>query len=1618
MGVLDRLDDLWDAGFEIGRTSVNTAIDIVEAPFTDDEYEGLIGTLSGITMNRIADDFGEAAGWFRKLGAETLVNLFGPEGVVGTMIGAVPEPVRDVGRHTIEGLEWSYREGVAEPITAVMSMASLAESRGTGAFFGDDPGVFFDRDNWRWAYQVAQDRSPGQAIALAMRTDDILDEEQVAHWEGTAFYNIMSGTWDAAFRIFAAPEVAVFGAGMVGRALHKKKAFEQFFLDGQGFGRFADDVQRLANEAGQLTDEMAEALRGLGVDDLKASQKDTQRLLDNARRKKKRRKGDDHPDIDAEIEDLIGTRDGYRDAAELRKAADKEQEVGALHDLAGRIREKYFPKHGDGDLVAYELARSFLGLHGFTGGRASMENVMKFFMGETSVIGRIADDSGEAAGWFRKLFADTATVADTLPPGTPGAAAAQFDQAQRLAADLSIYDILELDPSKFAGFATIDEAVKPGLRRNLVESMDHSSWYRPDGDAARPLRYLGRTIRVFRDMKPQRTAWVGDANSGEQVARVLQEAGYSADEITRFRGEWASTGRLGRVGLATRVQEDAVKRLVKKHFPDIDKSDLDELVADFAKSNMSARKVLMDDSVMFDADTGLSGVKIVDPDTGDLVVQHIPLTPAQLKQTIATLDAKALDKFLAAKASKHGTALKNVTDTTSDVLGLVMQWWRPGMLLRPAWAIRVVGDEQLRMFAKLGTMTRIKELMGTNRAEYVDAVLRRKLAALGGEGAKLTSRQLMTRRAALTGGIGGVVAGVPGAAVGVGASLWRNNRNIKRLTERTVRINAARATRGTPAEASGLAALDDLDMGNLDIMGFDVQGHFGDALAPQIVWRKANSANRQAGYLLLNEERKFADDIAVELGGWTKVHDPTEARKAADIEEFGLWWERVVNDHYGGNTVGRIAFDDSLGTKDDRVRALVEWIESPDGADFAKGIEKRLTNEGTEGWAGQVVNAADRMLNDPALRAKIAGGKRVRFADLQRSAADDGVDWRDLVGNVHAQEASMTSKSALTQRVQRVVDNLYERIGTLTTDNLSRNPYFENVYKTEMTRRIAAFQLGDGSYALTDDALRAMEQSARRKALQEVRDLLYDLAESSQFSDMMRNVMPFFNAWQEVLTRWAGLAVENPVFAARMAQAFRADIQIGDWFQTVETDDGERFFQFRIPEFATGLFKHGIVGDAFDDAGMLRFRADSINMVTQGLPGFGPLVQIPASKLVTAQPELEDAFRFLLPYGPVDPLQSMQPAWMKRITSTLSEDRSYQSFAAGLMLTRLADMSNGDIEPIDFDDGDAVARFIDDIKGDAKRFMYLRGLASAFSPAAVNFHSPYQLWIDRYRELKSDDPKTADDKFMAELAAEGNEGFFALAARFSKNNEGLPATIESERTRNKYLDLIRQHPEVGGLILGIEGGGAPKFSAAVYEKQLLEDTSPGSGVKRRERMSLQEVLTSVKEREGWQAYGLMNDAIYNEMRRRGLPNLQVADAADLQAARKALIVSLSEKHPLWFEDYKNPNLSKWRNRFEGIRAVIADERLAGRDDVRLLSEYMKVRDIFTGELARRSQLPGGTQSIDTRGNKDLLAAWESIIETMLENPTFSELLWRWLEYDPLVKETWPESQRETVRLVA
>jgi hypothetical protein len=190
--VKSKADDAWDRGFEVGRGPVRgvkavgqAAADLAEAPFSDDEYDGFLGTIYDIATKR---------------GGEALGGLLGPKTGAGAFVGALPGAVRRPGRDvlgpTLRGSERVYNDVISRPISTALTAGSLADAPGGGGVLG-----LFHGDNWREAWKIADDRSPGQALALAIGTKDITDKKEVERFAATDHYKQWSGMADAVFRL-------------------------------------------------------------------------------------------------------------------------------------------------------------------------------------------------------------------------------------------------------------------------------------------------------------------------------------------------------------------------------------------------------------------------------------------------------------------------------------------------------------------------------------------------------------------------------------------------------------------------------------------------------------------------------------------------------------------------------------------------------------------------------------------------------------------------------------------------------------------------------------------------------------------------------------------------------------------------------------------------------------------------------------------------------------------------------------------------------------------------------------------------------------------------------------------------------------------------------------------------------------------------------------------------------------------------------------------------------------------------------------------------------------------------------------------------------------------------
>jgi hypothetical protein len=806
-------------------------------------------------------------------------------------------------------------------------------------------------------------------------------------------------------------------------------------------------------------------------------------------------------------------------------------------------------------------------------------------------------------------------------------------------------------------------------------------------------------------------------------------------------------------------------------------------------------------------------------------------------------------------------------------------------------------------------------------------------------------------------------------------------------------------------------------VGELNINGHMVEDAFGRTGEARNIYSNLLEARPDWNKLAGNLERMELEEFR-RLGEWT-VLDPTNADHALG---YGPAWERVVNLHLGQDEVaGRLLRGESQ-------EDVVRWLRhDPEGQAHAArmGMSRPIQSieaDYMEEWVEKLAqDIDDYTLGDESLRQLAAQGKAT-IADLERIAPEPSTR-PNIYGEMVLQD---TRKSRVSRWWTKKIDKAFQVLGATPTNVLSRNRYFEHLYRAEMKRLVNLHEAQNG--VMDAKAIERMQKASRDFALIETKDLLYDLAETTEFTEMMRNVIPFYGAWQEVLTRWAGIAAENPAVVGRIRTIWSApdraglitdeagtEVEFGnstgrnplvpEWGDTVPLGK-ERYITFNIPEWA----QKGIPGLRFGD--QVKFNKKSFNLVSNGPPSVGPPVQILVNEVVKDNPTLEESVKFMLPFGTSnDIMEIILPSAYKRAYG-LAEGEESREFAfqrLKIMQTLAVEMDEGRRPKV------TGEKLYDMATQEARKMQMLRVFANFTAPAAPSFQFPYQTYVSAFREAQrrySEEAKlnqgppmaladehgtsrTPDEWFYDKFGKE----FFALTERMTKSVDGVPPTREGEALRKKHVDLIEEFPELGGLIVGRDGAG--EFSGAVYDSQLSTPVKPGSRLTQRLQKSMEEFDEGPEVRKAWIEYTRAMDMIEAERIARDLPSLQVAEARDLAYMKRAVVEKLEQEYPEWAESRATVDNEKWGRRIEGMRRIASDPVLSQRPEIEALTTYFEARDIITNELAQRD-----AKTLSAVANQDLADLWNAIKGQLVEsNLAFSQLYYRWLERDPLEVET-------------
>jgi len=649
----------------------------------------------------------------------------------------------------------------------------------------------------------------------------------------------------------------------------------------------------------------------------------------------------------------------------------------------------------------------------------------------------------------------------------------------------------------------------------------------------------------------------------------------------------------------------------------------------------------------------------------------------------------------------------------SDANALVQGWfsllgdnymnkaWKPFILIRGAWTARVVGEEQIRMWAAdldnvfTHPLSAFAWIMGKNRKEVLNAIgdpedIKLLQTIRKGQFSIRDDEVLgeaLQHQAAMSLSHGGILDG----------DKLKRTFAFKGVEKGQAGYHGAAASEIYQLVDDPLAANLATIRGSLEETRLGVQNikdRFWDG--DLSTWRTAlaygsDEAGKYQKIKVLND-RKWADDYVDSV--LARLHYKTGGSyKVTEVLPDGT----------------RRVFDDIEGMK--RIR------KSPQSE-----IEFELTKVGDDELLSHVAAGVDG-IESGLVKVVIDGDEIAIGRKSTIGMKKKYVKW--LANKDPYQQYHVMKKSVFDMDGERVssydaaIERLFSIVMSSPTNRLSRSPafrqfywrfmedniaYFDDSLRAQIKKQAQASQLdkkfikkldttgkvsADEGKILRLDDLDSLDETAKAYALAETKSLLYDLNRRHVVSDMLRLAFPFAEVYIEIMGTWSRLLNKKKLLATRKISrgiegARKADLNDDDegFFHTDEMT-GEEMFFFPGSEMLTNWMFEGnrdgrtvenpTTGENIDapDARInLKGYVSSLNMIVGNpAPGLGPLVAIPASRIL---PKTELIDKIFFPYGretdsPFNPYtfaDALIPSWAKKALSMGSNNPEIQrSFA-------------------------------------------------------------------------------------------------------------------------------------------------------------------------------------------------------------------------------------------------------------------------------------------------------------------------------------------------------------------
>ena len=989
----------------------------------------------------------------------------------------------------------------------------------------------------------------------------------------------------------------------------------------------------------------------------------------------------------------------------------------------------------------------------------------------------------------------------------------------------------------------------------------------------------------------------------------------------------------------------------------------------------SAMKSINDKGFMVDIDGSIIKVPQFESQTAD----YLPLMDFQLMDNLLKRNSSLLNGIVGGgKAS-----ILHITDVLQDA-------FKAGALLRLGYTQRNAIDSQLRIAAAVGSMATLRHL-GPGLKNVINntvAVPARFVDRYRAVDAGLNIKQVQQANIKVVEELNGLKSKIGELEAKVSlkpndVDLTGELNTLKLLQEEKQAVYnhytdvLNRKGTANPKQRIGSGSY---QVTLTDGTVYDLPDAFGGPLGD--MWRKIASSGNSFERMVDSNSDMYALNLSSKGIGVVRPTDPGYFEQ----------WAQTLRQQFGNSAIiNRLVAGESI-------EDVTRWLRnSAEGRD----LRKRLAIQSDD--SAEYVTRANGFLDqylpiESGLRGKL---KEITAEDL-RAAFKDPTELPLIHGHV-LQEALFNVSEI---KAKGIINSLFHLLGTLPEDTWARNPLYIYYYRKEAARRLDIMASQKVERLTLEEQGKLLAQS-HKIAIREMKGVLFNIERRTNLATAFKYISPFFSAQENAYKTWLKLAAANPAVVNRGYLVWNSPNQAG-----LVTDidgkevppgqtSGSDIIWVGLPKGITkipglsSLTEMGIPKGSLD----ILFQGGLDVLYMKGNPNVfsdifpvGPYVAIPASEIEKRQPQFEEAFKYVLPYGPSkNAISGFLPAWVQK-AQIRAGDLNDPQFARTYQL-----IWNTEQQRAKRNGEDPVPA--GKILNMTKDYWNMRVAANLIMPFAPRFDSPYKFYMDKSREYRRLYGLEADSKFLNDYPE-----YFSFSASLSSNPTNVQSSVQAVDNIKKYSslvgDLAKIEPRLVGLITNDFAGY--EFSQAAYDYLYGKRISSDSPQKFLASQSPAEAQKKNEAEKGWIIYNRVVDAIDNELQDRGLVSTQQKGAEDLNIIKTAIVMKLSRQvdaqgNPIidpktgqyvqtaWSDDYNDSDGSKTNRVVVGLGKILSNKYNfidANKDNPtwKSVSAYLDFRKVLAQELAKRP-----VKSLTAKKNTDLKLIYDLTVNKLKQD---------------------------------